>query len=113
MIFYLANGHTLCGTQAEAKALDRDFVQHDIPTEKPKLQAYVQELMDKCHAQVVAEQLVLVDEIVAEIIAEEKPVPVPHTNQIVAFEDEWDNFPLSRKAHFASLFCEEARLKIK
>ncbi len=102
MIFYLANNQTLCGTQADARALDRNFVQIDIPTDKAGLMAYVQKLMDeKAPAP-------------ARVEVSEEPIRVSdHTSQLVAFEDEWDNFPLARKAHFASLFCEEARRHLK
>jgi hypothetical protein len=161
VIFYLANGQTLCGTQAEAKAIDRDFVQIDIPTDKPSLMAFVQNLYDQAgQSEVLAqpdlpvaitfdegESITVVHRTATVAEAEEwiatglaegflgkedveqgrygidapeemvnpEPtiIPVPHTAQLVAFEDEWESFPLARKAHFAALFCEEARLEIK
>ena len=45
MIFYLTNGSTLCGTQADARLLDRDFVQVDIPTDKVGLMIYINDIM--------------------------------------------------------------------
>lgn len=48
-----------------------------------------------------------------------KPQPAPaqpspaHAAQVLAFEDEWANFPLGRKLHFAALACEDAREAIK
>ena len=44
MIFYLTNGSTLCGTQADARALDRDFEQIDIPVDKAGLMKFVNDL---------------------------------------------------------------------
>ena len=46
-------------------------------------------------------------------VAPPPPVPNTHAEQLLAFEDEWENFPLARKAHFAALFCDEARSKIQ
>lgn len=45
MIFYLCNGNQLAGTQADARQLDRNFVQVDVPTDKAGLMAYINELM--------------------------------------------------------------------
>jgi hypothetical protein len=36
-----------------------------------------------------------------------------HSAQLVAFEDEWERFPLARKLHFAAKACEDAREAIK
>lgn len=47
MIFYLTNGSHLVGTQADARALDKDFVQLDIPVDKAGLMAFVNELYDR------------------------------------------------------------------
>lgn len=50
MIFYLATETTgrkvLCGTQVDAKRIDKDFEQVDIPVDKKGLQAFVQESLD-------------------------------------------------------------------
>lgn len=112
MIFYLANGITLCGTQAEAKALDRDFVQHDIPTEKPKLQAYVQDLMNKVDDLSCQINSLKFDTTIAPVTITDD-LPSPPLPVVQDLDDVWEELPLARKAHFAALFCEEARLKIK
>ena len=44
MIFYLCNGSVLSGTQADARALDKNFVQLDIPVDKAGLMAFVNDL---------------------------------------------------------------------
>lgn len=44
MIFYKCNGSTLCGTQADARLLDRNFVQVDIPTDKAGLMSYINDI---------------------------------------------------------------------
>ncbi len=46
MKFYMAAGR-LVGTQAEAKDLDRNFEQHDVPTDKDGLMAYVNDLLER------------------------------------------------------------------
>lgn len=74
MIFYLANGTTLCPTQADAKALDRNFVQHDIPTDKPGLMAYVQGLLDQIHADDSPSVLPIANEIVQRFVEPDVPV---------------------------------------
>lgn len=59
MIFYTAindEGRTiLCGTQADAKAINKDFQQIDIPVDKHGLQAFVQESLNaifECNRQI-------------------------------------------------------------
>jgi hypothetical protein len=46
MKFYLAAGR-LVGTQAEAKERDKQFVTHEIPTDKDGLMAYVNNLLEQ------------------------------------------------------------------
>lgn len=49
MIFYIATGEDgmrhVCTTQAEAKPIDKDFVQLDIPVDKSGLRDTIQELL--------------------------------------------------------------------
>lgn len=50
MQFYLcqtAEGEQLAPTQAEAKALDPKFVPHEVPTDKPGLQGYINTLLKR------------------------------------------------------------------
>lgn len=46
MIFYLVKNQ-LVGTQAEAKAIARNYVSHEIPTDKAGLMAYVNDLLSR------------------------------------------------------------------
>lgn len=66
MIFYLATDpegrDQLAGTQADARAVNKDFQQIDIPTDKAGLMAYIQKLMDA-----------------AQVAPEPTPKPVPVT----------------------------------
>lgn len=60
MQFYLAKAadgkRIICGTQAEAKAINKDFSELDIPTDKPGLKAWVQQMLDETlNAQTVGE----------------------------------------------------------
>ena len=57
MIFYLAGGK-LAPTQAEAKAIDPNFVQHDVPTDKPGLMAYINNLMQAASTQQHTETII-------------------------------------------------------
>lgn len=57
MIFYLAGGK-LAPTQAEAKAIDPNFVQHDVPTDKPGLMAYINNLMQAASPQQHTETII-------------------------------------------------------
>lgn len=54
MIFYIANkptgGRQLCTTQVEAKAIDKEFAQLDIPVDKTGLRDVIQELLDLADA---------------------------------------------------------------
>lgn len=54
MIFYIANkatgGRQVCTTQAEAKSVDKEYVQLDIPTDKAGLRDAIQELLDLADA---------------------------------------------------------------
>ena len=54
MIFYIANkatgGRQVCTTQGEAKPIDKDYVQLDIPTDKAGLRDAIQELLDLADA---------------------------------------------------------------
>lgn len=104
MIYYIARNEEgrriLRTTQADARDIDKNFEQVDVPTDKPSLLIFLQELYSR------------MDDLEAEPIPPVEappPVKISHADQIVAFEDEWENFPMSKKAHFAALFCDEAR----
>lgn len=99
MIFYLANNQ-LAGTQAEAKALDKNFEQVDVPTDKPGLMAYINELMGREHPQQVEEFV-------------PSPPPAPVIPKSIQFEDQWDDFPLALKLHYAASAMEDARDTLK
>lgn len=45
MIFYLCNGDTLAPTQADARKLDPNFEQVDIPTDKGGLMSYLNNIL--------------------------------------------------------------------
>lgn len=73
MIFYMTKGATLCGTQADARALDRDFEQIDIPVDKAGLMAFVNDLYQKIAAADVSFQ----------------PAPTPSTAELRQKIDTW------------------------
>ena len=78
MIFYQCNGSTLCGTQADARLLDRNFVQVDIPVDKAGLMAFVNGLYTKL------DQADVVYENIPKII--ETIVPAPEVNLTTKIE---------------------------
>lgn len=60
MQFYLAKDEDgrriICGTQAEAKSINKDFSELEIPVDKPGLKAWVQQMLDETiNAQTVGE----------------------------------------------------------
>ena len=114
MIFYLCNGNELAGTQADAKKLDRDYVQHDVPTDKSGLMAYINKLMNETRE----DALGIGDDYSAGQPAEKGDDTPPadaresYTHQSIALDDAWEGLPLARKLHFAALAMEEAREKV-
>jgi hypothetical protein len=100
LIFYLVNGNQLAGTQADAKALDKDFTQIDIPTDKLGLMSYINDIMRVKDSQSVQNETY-----------EPEPVILParYADVTLTIDEEWENLPLARKLHFAALACETAR----
>lgn len=134
MIFYLCNGQELVGTQAEAKAIDKNFVQVDVPTDKAGLMAYLNPLLADQHdakayrlALSKAQELGFSNVLDALNVPErEDPTPPPtpepqnlpvreqsYTAVTISLEDQWEDLPLPLKLHFASRALEEARSRIK
>lgn len=120
MIFYVAldeNGHRqLRGTQADARAVNKQFEQIDIPTDKAGIMAYVQELFSQVdgvpHPLVQMVQLdeelgLYDDEKVGE--PEPAPTPTPAPRNADEIEDLWPNLPLAFRFHLCSLTMEDAR----
>lgn len=49
MKLYLAAARTWCGTQADAKAIDKTFVPIDVPVDKEGLMGFLNKMQDKIH----------------------------------------------------------------
>ena len=117
MIFYVATNaegqRTLCTTQAEAKAIDKDFAQLDIPTDKTGLRDAIQELLSLIDGQVVSSEPESQESTPAPVSvqAPAQKDPILQTRQ--QFEQAWENFPLALKLNYAALATEEARTAIK
>lgn len=86
------------------KELLSDSSEIDIPTDKEGLMSFIQDMLDRIPPQQEEE---------AENKMPPEPAPVSNTDTLVSFEDQWEEFPLARKLHFASLAVEEARDTIK
>lgn len=99
MIFYLSIDESgrrcLVSTQAEARSINSDFEQMDIPTSKEELRQFVQNLYD----------------------LPEPPAPSArepsYSEASVSIDEIFDNLPLARQLHFAALAMENARVKLK
>lgn len=100
MKLYINNGRYF-GTKAEA---GKGGTLEEVPTDKPGLIPYLNAMA----------------EVIVELASKpERPVlPVPEREtptrpDPLQFDDAWEEMSLARKAHFAALFCEEARLALK
>jgi hypothetical protein len=102
MKLYIANG-VYFGTQAEAKAETKSFEQVEVPTDKAGLIGYLNEVtrFDLGHAP--CENI----EAPARDINEDRAPR--YAEQSVAFEDQWEQFPLALQLHYAALAVEAAR----
>lgn len=113
MKLYLANG-IYCGTQDEAKKITKLFDHVEVPTDKPGLIRYLNQTFAPSEPEdeftTVVERHDPPVDLEAEI--ERRLAEKGQGSQTLAFDDAWDNFPLARKLHFASLACEEARTAI-
>lgn len=104
MKLYLANGQYV-GTQAEAKKIDREFEEVNVPTDKDGLIAYLNTVATSTHPALVRE-----DEF--ETVVERQDPPV-HTTPVADLDELFEAAPLARQLHFAALAVEAARVSIK
>lgn len=117
MIFYLAvdeNGHQhLAGTQADARAINKDFEQIDIPTDKAGLMAYVQNLLNQPATHPLGVEMPEIsEEGVIDITPIQKvlhPEPDPFVADRASIEEVWPNLPIAFRFHLCSLTMEDAR----
>jgi hypothetical protein len=124
MIFYIAlddAGHRqLCGTQADAKAINKNFEQIDIPTDKPGLMAFVQGLYDEANfVEPVDDEVgcALFKEPVTSPISAEVFDPPPaakpsYVDQSVNWDALFPTLPLAHQLHFAAMAMENARERL-
>jgi hypothetical protein len=118
MIFYLAlddeGRRQLRGTQADAKAVNRNFEQIDIPTDKAGLMAFVQELYNEIDNSGThpGDPDLLAPE--PEPVLDPRPVPVveTYTATSVSLDEQFAKLPLAHKLHFAALAMEDARERL-
>ncbi len=132
MIFYVATNEegqrTLCKTQAEAKAIDKDFQQLDIPTDKDGLRDAIQELLSLIDAQPAPvepesqestpeapEPFLRGTDVTGMSHEERNSIIFPVTDHLrfrEMVEEEWDNQPLGWRLDLANLTLEECRKAI-
>lgn len=105
MIFYLTHNPTrLHPTQADAKAISKNFEQIDIPTSKPELMKFVQELYDQIDAEVVPAG--------GEFPEEAVNLTPSYVHQSVDIDETFDTFPLARQLDLAARAMENARERL-
>lgn len=117
MIFYTAldsQGHRqLRGTQADAKAVNKNFEQVDIPTDKAGLMAFVQKLYDDIYD---LEREALTDDDAPTNrggVEEAGFIPEPsYIQQSIDLDTQFEELPLARQLHFAAVAMENARERI-
>lgn len=116
MIFYLCQsefGPCLAGTQAEAKALDRKYVQHDVPTDKAGLMVYINNLMSDGEQRGGPVRGVDgpfdMDDAGQPITDAPEPPKPSYIAQSIAQDDEFDALPIARQLDFAARAMANAR----
>ena len=98
MKLYITEDGKYVGTKAEAGKMGTP---EEVPVDKPGLLRYLNALV----------------EVMSDFNAA-APQPAPAflvgdgRIEPLHFDDEWERMPIARKAHFAALFCEEARLTL-
>ncbi|WP_037500621.1 hypothetical protein [Sphingomonas jaspsi] len=110
MIFYLCNGNTLRGTQADAKAIDRDFEQIDIPTDKAGLMHFINGLYDQIGAASVENDF-LSGGSAPEAAPRAVPAPVlpSYLDASLKIEEQFEQLPLAHQLLLAHGAIERAR----
>lgn len=110
MRLYVTPAGRWAGTQADAKAIGKEdggWEEFEVPTDKPGLLEFLNS------RQVGAAPAP------APAIEPETPAPAPvpaappPTALSLALDDAWDELPLARQLHFASLAVERARETIR
>jgi hypothetical protein len=120
MIFYIAldeHGHRqLCGTQADAKAINKNFEQIDIPTDKTGLMGFVQTLFH--NNDTLCDQLAELDNLRHDLtssmgrendLLNDKP---SYVDQSVNWDALFPTLPLAHQLHFAAMAMENARERL-
>lgn len=122
MIFYLAldeqSRTQILGTQADARAVNKNFQQIDIPVDKTGLMIWVQQMLDETLNQV--KEVTGISEAVT--TPQPEPVPlvhakdiaqaleqIPYAERTAIVDNLWEQLPLARKFHFAAMAMEDGR----
>jgi hypothetical protein len=117
MIFYVATNpdgtRQLCTTQAEARAIDKEFQALDIHTDKPGLRDAIQELLSIIDGQALSVEPEAQESNPAPVSAQPEAQKDPVLSTREQFMDAWDSFPLALKLHYAAMATEDARSAIK
>lgn len=118
MRLYLCQDGSYAGTQADAKLRGKNFEQIEVPTDKDGLLSYLNQMVNAVEDLRPATDPWAgheTDPMYPLPVAQSAPLPPSpsHSAQLVAFEDQWAEFPLARKLHFAALACEDAREAIR
>jgi hypothetical protein len=113
MIFYTAtdaDGRTHWEkTQADARAINKNFEQVDVPVDKPGLHVWLNAMQQKLDEE-RSETFEHGFDAGAQRVINSQPEPDPsYTNWSVKLDEEWDKLPLAHQLHFAAMAMERAR----
>ena len=109
MKLYITEDGKYVGTKAEA---GKTGTPEEVPVDKPGLLRYLNalvEVMSDFSAAAPAPAFLVPDQSDLEAEVERRMAAKGHGADALAFDDAWEAMPIARKAHFAALFCEEAR----
>ena len=115
MIFYKAAG-LLVGTQADAKAIDRAFVQVDVPTDKAGLMSYINDLLSQIAA--ASNEPPANAEAAPQTVTASPAPPITrvepnYTERSIKIDEMFEELPLGKQLHLACLALENARSRLK
>lgn len=117
----ITGNHSLYTVQTEAKAADPDFETIEVPVDKAGLGDFVQGLLDQIDNLTAINDAVKASGLEVVAITTDDTQSAPDTSHspseakldTMTFDDMFEDMPLARQLHFASLATEYARSAIK
>lgn len=104
MKLYIANGQYV-GTQADARAINKQFDEAEVPVDKAGLIDYLNRYTPIGFLQSE-------DEFTTVVERQDQPMP-SYADRTIAIDEVWEALPLARKLHFAAMAMEDARTALR